>query len=75
MYNKRGEVSYVAYRFAVRSLVLGSVGRVAEQLVAGRMRARVRAFTGVRPRVNLQVLQTRKRLVATVELQFTARSF
>ena len=32
------------------------------------MKTGVGSFTGVRPSVNLQVLQTRKRLVATVEL-------
>jgi len=33
------------------------------------MKTGVRSFAGMRARMNLQVLQPRKRLVATIELQ------
>jgi len=60
----------------MRSLVLGSIRRVTEEFGAGRMQAGVRALAGVRPSVDLQVLQTRKRLAAAVELmQFAVEMF
>ena len=53
-------------------LMLGSVRRIAERLAASRIFTYVRLFTGVRAKVGLQVLQSRVRLVAALELYTTA---
>ena len=59
-----------AHRVRVRAvLVLGAVARVAERLRAAGELADVRLLAGVRPKVRLQVLEARVRLVAALELQ------
>lgn len=55
-------------RVQVSALVLGSVARVAECLLAARVLAEVRLLARVAPQVDLQVLQTRKRFVTALKL-------
>ena len=52
----------------MRSLVLGSVAGVAESLVTLAKCADVRSLASVRAQVDLQVFQSRERLVAVTEL-------
>lgn len=55
-------------RVQVSALVLGSVTRVAECLLAARVLAEVRLLARVAPQVDLQVLQTGKRFVTALKL-------
>jgi len=58
-----------SHTFAVSPLMFCSIRRIAEELLASRMKTGVRSFAGVWARMNFQVLQPRKRLVAAVKLQ------
>lgn len=50
------------------ALMFGPIGAVAERLRAAVVLAAVRPFASVRSLVDLQVLQTRERLVAAAKL-------
>lgn len=62
-------VSYHVYLIGVCSvLVLGSVWRVGESLVAALVLTHIRFLAGVRAQMSLQVLQTRVRFITAFEL-------
>ena len=58
-----------AYRIEVRALMFGPVWGVGEGLGAVGMLTKVRLFSGVRSKVDLQVFQPRKRLLTSFKLK------
>ena len=57
------------YRIHVRSLMFRAVRRIRKGFVAAGRLANVRLFARVRAHVNLEILESRERLCAAVELK------
>lgn len=58
-----------SYRIVMGALVFGPIGAIAERLGASLILAAVRSFSGVRPLMDLEVFQSRKRFVASAKLK------